>query len=125
MLPEEDVVQNAELELAELGEGRLGEVEPLTEGAGVAVVNNLDGHLVTLVHEGDLVTALEGGVGTDGRDEVLVVGAVTTASGVVHHVARVVGNTAVLAAGLELGGSSQSNANESKEDGQEESSTHC
>lgn len=125
MLPENDVVDDAELESTELLEGRLGQVEPLAVRAAVAVVHNRDGNLVAVVHQGDLVTALEGRVRANGGDEVIVAGGRTAAGGLGHHVARVVGNTAVTTtAGSELGRGSESNANESKENGQEKSSTH-
>lgn len=125
MLPVKDVVDDAEVKSTELLEGRLGEVEPLTVGAGVAVVDDLDGHLVALVRKGDLVTALEGRVLANSGDEVIIVGGRAAASGLSHHVARVVSHTTVVARALELSGGGEGNAKEREERGSEEGSTHC
>lgn len=125
MLPVKDIVYDTEVKSTELLEGRLGKVEPLTVGAGVTVVDNLDSHLVALVREGNLVTALERRVLADSSDEVIVVGGRAAASGLSHHVARVVSHTAVVARALELGGGSEGNAKEREERGSEEGSTHC
>ena len=98
MLPVKDIVDDTEVKSTELLEGRLGEVEPLTVGAGVTVVDNLDSHLVALVREGNLVTALERRVLRDSGNKVAIGRGGTTTGRGLEHRARVVRNAAVVTA---------------------------
>lgn len=124
VLPEDNVVNDAELQIGELREGGLGQVEPVGVVARSAEVAHSDGNGLAVVPKVDLVTALVTRRLGDSSNQVFVTRSRSTTRRGLEHVAAVESDAAVVATLGVAGGSGNGNAKESDEECKEESGAH-
>ena len=124
VLPEDNVVNDTELQIGEFREGGLGQVEPVGVVARSAEVAHSDGNSLAVVPEVDLVAALVTRRFGDSSNQVIVTRGRSTARRGLEHVAAVESDASVVATLGVASGSSDGNAKESNEESNEESGTH-